>query len=221
MSIALRFNGEQFYTDLRDRLVATMDEVNAEFFRSATSGMSSDAKAASEMDHAVVEKETDFTGELGHNGLDEDYINARCHFYADAILESFGVGSLSDNGPYSQWEEYSKSPYFNKLRQGTRNIVGREAGPYTDIWGNPQVSEGGKAGQNLESKSGKPRKWYDKNGVLHELAPQHPKYMIQNAEAWIMVNRETRMERAIQTEIDRFISEMSQDPLKYFYYVEV
>lgn len=216
--IALRFNGEQFYNDLRERLVATMNDVNSQFFNVATSGMSSDARSASKKEPAVVEKTTDYNGALP-TGLDPEYINARCRFYADAILESYGIGSLADRGPRSQWDEYEKSPLFNELRKGRMNIVGRKAGPYTDIWGNQKKSKGGKAGQNLEGKRGVPRKWY-RDGKLHVLEPKRGTYAIQNAEVWLMQNRETSMERAIQRTVETFISEISADPLRYFYYVE-
>lgn len=221
MAIALRFNGEQFYTDLRERLVTVMDEINSEFFRTATSGMSSDAKSASEKDKAVLESTTDYSGDLQHSSADEEYINARCRFYTDAILESFGIGSLSDRGPYSQWEEYERSEFFNPSRKGKMNIVGRPAGTYTDIWGNTQESTGTREGQNLESKTGTTRKWYDKNGELHTLEPKRPTYKIQNAEVWLMQNRETSMERRIRTEVEKFFLELNANPLKYFYYVEV
>lgn len=222
MAIALRFNGEQFYSDLRSRLVVAMDEVNSEFFRVATSGMSSEAKSASEKDSAVVEGTTDHKGaRIGHGGGDEEYINARCRFYADAILESFGVGSLADRGPFSKWKEYEKSEFFNPARKGRMNIVGRPNDGYTDMWGNPQKSTGTRAGQNLEGKRGVPRKWYDKDGKLHVIEPKRGTYTIQNAEVWLMQDRETSMERRIKQEVELFISEMSQNPSKYFYYVEV
>lgn len=222
MPISLRFNGEQFYSDLRERLVMAMDEINSEFFRAATSGMSQEAKADSAKDRAVVEKETDYKGDLGHDGMDTEFINARAHFYADAILESFGIGSLADRGPFSQWEEYAtkKNPLFNPLRVGKMNIVGRKAGEYTNIWGEKVTSKGGKAGQNLESKTGAPRVWFDKDGTRHELAPKRGTYAIQNVEQWLMQDRETSMERRIRTEVEKFILEMSENPMKYFYYVD-
>ncbi len=205
MPIALRFNGEQFYNDLRDRLVVAMDEVNSEFFRVATSGMSQEAKLASEKDKAIVEGDTDYNGDLGHSGSDEEYINARCRFYANAILESFGTGSLSDRGEFSQWNEYEKSKYFNPARRGKMNIVGRPKGEYINIWGEEAESTGKNVGRNLE-------------GIFK---PKRPSYTIQNAETWLMQDRETSMERRIRLEVQKFIMEMNDNPLKYFYYVEV
>ncbi len=221
MPISLRFNGEQFYSDLRDRLVVAMDEVNSEFFRVATSGMSQEAKLASEKDKAVVESDTDYKGDLGHSGADQEYINARCHFYASAILESFGMGSKADTTTEPgrrAWEEYKKSPLFNDLRRG-KNIVGRKKGPYINIFGEQDESSGKNAGKNLEGL------WiHDKRmGYDVKLDPDtmHPKYMIQNAETWLMQDRETSMERRIRLEVQKFIMEMNDNPLKYFYYVEV
>lgn len=218
--IALRFNGEQFYTELRDRLVVAMDEINSEFFRAATSGMSADAKSASEKDRAVVEGETDYKGDLGHSGMDEEYINARCRFYADAILESFGTGSKADRGPFSQWEEYEKSKYFNPARKGKMNIVGRPASPnpYLNIWGEHEYTSGKNAGKNLERLDG----LYVTNpvtGLTEKIEPQRPTYAIQNTEVWLMQDRETSIERRIATEVEKFISDT--DMTKYFYYVEV
>lgn len=220
--IALRFNGEQFYNDLRERLVATMNDVNSQFFSVATSGMSSDAKSASEKEPAVVEKTTDYDGAL-QSGLNPEYINARCRFYADAILESYGIGSKADRGPRSQWEEYEKSEYFNpeRKRKGTMNILGRPASPnpYLNIWGEHEYTSGRNAGKNLERLDG----LYVTNpvtGLTEKIEPKRPTYAIQNAEVWLMQNRETSMERAIQRTVEMFISEMSANPLKYFYYVE-
>lgn len=215
MPIALRFNGEQFHTDLRDRLVVAMDEINAEFFRAATSGMSSDAKSASEKDRAVVEGETDYKGDLGHSGMDEEYINARCHFYAQAILESFGTGSKADTREgFTYWDEYKKSEFWNPARTGT-TIVGRPKGSYTNIFGEPEESSGHNKGKPIEGF------WmYDKKmGYDVKVEPQHPKYMIQNTEVWLMQDRETSMERRIATEVEKFISDT--DMTKYFYWVEV
>lgn len=219
MPISLRFNGEQFYSDLRERLVMAMDEINSEFFRAATSGMSADARAASEKDRAVVESDTDYNKDLGRNGMDTEFINARAHFYADAILESFGIGSLADRGPFSQWEEYEKSEFFNPARKGKMNIVGRPASPnpYKNIWGEEEYTSGRNAGKNLEGL-------HIKNAITgyeNLIEPKRGTYAIQRAEAWLMLDGETSMERRIQTEVDKFILEMSENPMKYFYYVEV
>lgn len=219
--LALRFNSEQFYADLRERLVVAMDALNDEFFRAATSGMSSDARAASEKDRAVVEGTTDYKGALP-TGADPEYINARCWFYADAILESYGIGSKADRGPRSQWEEYEKSDLFNPARKGRMNIVGRPASPnpYKNIWGEDEYTSGRNAGKNLERLDG----LYVTNpvtGLTEKIEPKKPTYAIQNAEVWLMQNRETSMERRIRTEIEKFIAEVNANPLRYFYHVDV
>lgn len=217
--LALRFNSEQFYADLRDRLVVVMDAINDEFFRAATSGMSSDARAASEKDSAIVEGTTDYKGLLPYSGVVAEYINARCWFYADAILESYGIGSKADRGPRSQWEEYEKSKLFNPARKGKMNIVGRPVPPnqYKNIWGETSLTSGKNKGKNLEGI-------YVTDpitGLTEKIEPVPPTYTIQNAEMWLMQNRETSMERRIEREVVKFISEASANPMKYFYHVEV
>lgn len=208
MAIALRFNGQKFYDDLKEELEKTMKALIDEFYRAATSGMSADAKADSD-NLGVTEDEL------------EHQINAQCAFYADAILESYGIGSLADTGSNSYWDDYTKSPFFNPARHGTA-IVGRPAGEYTNIWGEKETSSGTKAGQLLESKTKTPRKFFDKSkGKWVSIEPKRPTYAIQNVEVWLMQNRETSMERKIEETVIQFIQQVSQNPLEYFYYENV
>lgn len=206
MAIALRFNGQKFYDDLKEELKKTMKALIDEFYRAATSGMSTDAKADSD-NLGVTEDEL------------EHQIEAQCAFYADAILESYGTGSLADRGPNSNWDEYEKSKFFNPARRGKQNIVGRPKGNYTNIWGETEMveSSGKNAGKNLEGIW-----WIDPiTGYKVEVKPSRPTYAIQNVEVWLMQNRETSMERKIEETVIQFIQQVSQNPLEYFYYENV
>lgn len=208
MAIALRFNGQKFYDDLKEELKKTMKALIDEFYRAATSGMGADARADSD-NFGVTEDEL------------EHQIDAQCAFYADAIIESYGIGSLADIGPNSHWDDYKSSGLLNPLRTGTA-IVGRKEGEYTNIWGEPDYSTGTKAGQLLESKTKTPRKFFDKSkGKWVSIEPKRPTYAIQNVEVWLMQNRETSMERKIEETVIQFIQQVSQNHLEYFYYENV
>lgn len=224
MAIALRFNGEQFYTDLRERLVEAMNKSVTRFFNEATFRMSAEAKADSDLELAKIEGITDYFDPHNKGSAAEEYINARCKFYADAIVESFGIGSKADMGMSSYWDDYEKSEFFNEARRAKRTnaILGRKKGPYKDLWGRPAESSGKKEGQLLESKTGRPRKWKDeKTGKWIKLEPKYGNFKIQQAEAWVIKNGETYVERAIETAVEKFLIEMQQNSSKYFYYVEV
>lgn len=202
MPISLRFNGQKFQDDLRAELNKTMKSLIDEFYKAATAGMSAEAKAASK-NQGIIEDI-------------ENHVVARCAFYTDAILESYGIGSKADT---SYWDEYKESGLLNPVRNG-KAIVGRPEGEYTNIWGEPDYSSGTKEGQLLESKSGKPRKFFDaKKNKWVTIEPKYGTYAIQKEEAWLMQNRETSIERRVKETVLRFIEHVNQNPLEYFYYV--
>lgn len=128
-------------------------------------------------------------------------ITASAKFYADAILESYGLGSLADTGANSYWDEYTKSRYFNKLRTST-TIVGRPRGSYVDPWGKQHSTWGGMAGKNIEGME-----FEDKNGNLVRIEPKAPTYAIQNAEKWIIGKTDTWIERRLITAATKWIME--------------
>lgn len=205
MPISLRFNGQKFQDDLRAELNKTMKFLIDEFYKAATAGMSADAKAASK-NQGIIEDI-------------ENHVVARCAFYADAILESYGIGSKADTGPNSYWDEYKESGLLNPVRKGTA-IVGRPKGEYINIWGEPDYSSGTKEGQLLESKTETPRTFFDdRKNKWVTIGPKRGTYAIQNAEVWLMQNRETSIERRVKETVLQFIEHVNQNPLEYFYYV--
>ncbi len=62
------------------------------------------------------------------------------------ILSSYGTGENRDEyNPF--WNDYVKSPLYNKLRNGGDTIVGRAEGSYYNIFDQSEYSFGTKAGQ--------------------------------------------------------------------------
>lgn len=128
-------------------------------------------------------------------------ITASAKFYADAILESYGVGSLADTGANSYWDEYMKSEYFNPARNST-TIVGRPFGHFKDLWGNDIQTLGRFEGVNIEGWS-----WTLKDGTEVKIDPKSPTYAIQNAEKWIIGKTDTWIERRLSTAAAKWIME--------------
>lgn len=207
MPLQLHFDGNRFYNDLVDKLIITMDELNQEFYQEAVSRLKEKSKSATEIEPAILEKTSDYKNWAG-----TEFINARCKFYALAILDSYGTGSVSDDGPHSYWDDYKKSDLFNPLRQGTRKILGRPAGPYTNIFGKDAESKGRFAGMNLEGRAIHPRKARKKTELI--ISPQFPSMSIQKAEDFIIKDGETRIERRIRDVISEFFR---TEAGKYFY----
>lgn len=210
MAFSLQFDSEKFYEDLVDHLLTVMDSINQQFFKEATNGLSSDGKADSDIEKAVVEDFSDYDAATGTK-----FINARCQFYADAIMESFGTGSKSDTSEDSYWEDYrataNGSPaYFNPLRTGT-TIVGRPRGSYINIYGEQKSTFGNMAGKSIEVKDAKneeDKKW--------RVEPKSPSYSIQRAEDWSMRDGYSRkIEGKIEEAILQFIQENASN---YFYF---
>lgn len=191
MAKRLKFNWKALYNDLTTRLIAVTDELINEIYREITSKLSEKGRMDSEKEEAKLHpiKKT---------------IEASCVFYANAILDSYGVGMGADTSSESFWNVYQQMKgeefdnLFNDARTGVP-IVGRPVGAYTNIFGENEYSTGSREGQIL----------YGLNKSLSRL----PTYAIQYVEAWLMVDGQTKIERAITTEIDKFFQEGTS---KYF-----
>lgn len=192
MPISVRFDAQGFYEALKEHMIKVMNDLNQSFYKEATGGLSSDD---SEIEGAVISGSSEAANASG-----TEYITAKCRFYTDAILESFGIGSKADTGPESYWAEYTQSAAFNPKRSGS-TIVGRaketETG-YTDIWGNERVTSGRNAGKRVEG-------YPNAEGVI--ITPRDGTRSIQRAEAFFFRDGETRAERRIQEEIEQFFAE--------------
>lgn len=196
MAISLTFDAQGFYNDLIDELLSAMNDLINEFYREATSRLDSEGKADTEIIKASISDITEHDSYMPLGDVPE-YITAKCKFYADALMQSFGTGSLSDTGPNSYWDEYTKSELFNKSRNGTY-ISGRPRGSYKNIYGERQSSWGKFEGENIEG--------FEFSG-LFKIEPTPPSYSIQNAERWIIKDGKTKIERRIETVITKFITE--------------
>lgn len=120
-------------------------------------------------------------------------ITAQVFFYADAIMESFGTGSLMDMSNPAL-KDYMSSEYWNRLRSKSNPaILTRNPGEtYTDIYGVERVGGADRPGVNLE-KSWNP---------LYQ--PQAPKYSIQRMEDWYFKDG-TLMKKMLDDAIERFM----------------
>lgn len=135
------------------------------------------------------------------------HIIGRAKFLADAILDSYGVGSLADTSKDSYWDEWSTHPLFNKSRKGTA-IVGRPRGSYIDPWGKQHSTWGGMEGINIEGMT-----FENEDGSTVTIEPKSPSYAIQNAEKWIANRSDSWIERRLSVAAKKFIMENS---FKYF-----
>ena len=122
-------------------------------------------------------------------------------FYADAIAESYGIGSGADTGDFSFWNEYKSSfKWFNRARTGM-TIVGRPLGSYKDMWGNAHKSLGLFEGKNLEGIT-----FFDKElGREVTIEPVYANFAIQNAEKRFL-QHEGRVKRELDMAIDKWVS---------------
>lgn len=189
----LTFDVDACMRALVEHLVKVADALMSEFYRDATKGLSGAGKADTELVKAKYDAATQI-------------IEAKCIFYVQAILESFGTGTLADTSPESYWAEYTANPSFNSARRTSYpTIVGRSQGTYIDVWGNTRGSGGQQAGKNLEGLHLK-----DFNtGEYHQVKPISPSRSIQNAETWIIRDTETKVERRIKMECEKFLSEQA------------
>ena len=125
----------------------------------------------------------------------------QCAFYADAIAESYGIGSGVDTGDMSFWGEYKASfPWFNRVRSSTR-IVGRPIGSYKDMWGGNHKSLGLFQGVDLEGIT-----YFDKEANQYvTIQPIQANFAIQNAERRFLQDG-GRVSREIELAIDKWVS---------------
>lgn len=193
----LTFDADACIRALVERLIKVSDSLMNEFYMDATAPLSAEGKKDSEREDAKYDSA-------------KHIIESKCIFYVQAILESFGVGWNADRSPESYWNEYTQmTPTFNRARtSGT--IVGRPKGNYRDIWGEERYSEGKNEGKNLQTL----HLLDTRTGNYHQVWPSNqepwttnPTHSIKNAEAWIHRDTETKVERRIEMEVTRFLSE--------------
>lgn len=187
MAQSLVFNWQAMYQDLTELLQQVINELVDEIYREATQGMSANARTDTEKENATFEAM-------------KMQIEGSCIFYANAIIESFGMGTQADSSYRSYWREYSSgnNPLWNPARRG-KEIVGRPAGAYTNLWGEELESTGSKVGQPTGRRNGKA-----------------PTFSIQNAEVWVIKDSETKIERRIEVELSKFFAERAGS-----YFIEV
>lgn len=191
----LTFDVDACMRALVEHLVKVADALMSEFYRDATKGLSGAGKADTELVKAKYDAATQI-------------IEAKCIFYVQAILESFGTGSLADTDSVrSYWKEYTENGSFNKARNKSNPIIrGRAKGPYIDVWGTPREKENNRsAGSNLEGL----HLLDNYTGEYHQVLPIRPTYSIQKAEDWIIRDTETKVERRIKMECEKFLSEQA------------
>lgn len=171
----LVFDSNAAQKDLIKVLVNISNEIISRFFYESTEGLDGDF----DLEEAKIKS--------------RNLIASKVVFYAEAIMDSFGTGSLMDkNNPYLQ--EYIASGQWNPERNDTI-IVGRPEGEYENIFGETVTSGGFMAGVNIEG--------------FANVKP--PKYTIQNAEKWLL-KEDGYIKRYLEIELTNFIGTMG----KYF-----
>lgn len=93
---------------------------------------------------------------------------------AEALMDNYGTGSKMDlSNPLLS--EYIASDAWNRYRsRSDTTIRGRDAGSYTNVFGEIVESSGAFAGQDLEN-----RKIKSKTGGYIEIKPQDPSHAIE------------------------------------------
>lgn len=174
----LSLDYERMSIDFKNMIIDVANKSADDFWKEAKSGLK--FSDDTEMKKAELEIK-------GH-------ISSKVIFNALAILESYGTGSKMDKSNPAL-NEYFQSKFINPLRQGYE-IVGREYGPYTDIFGREVVSSGTMAGSSVENI----------------FPAKEPSYSIQNAEKWL--KQGGRINRLLNDKIKVFFSKSG----KYFTY---
>lgn len=171
----LVFDGTAFLSDAMDILRNTLSKVNNDFYAKAD-----------EPDSKISEAK-----------LSGAEIEAVCEFYADAIMDSFGTGSLMD-AENKFWDDYMSSGLYNPKRSSRPGdyIRGRPPGEYTDIYGNPATSSGKRAGIKIENQTeGKGR-----------FKPKPASRKIQNAESFLFNAGHHKLEQEVERALDAWLS---------------
>lgn len=185
-----KFDSEKFYQDLIEYMIFLVDDLAKNTFRNIKTDLSQEAKDSVEYDGTFKERFTDYEGPTSGN----EFINARIRAYALAIMDSFGTGLKMDtSSPYLS--DYMSGELWNPLRTGPE-IVGREAGEYTNIFGKQVRTKGKYAGKPVPMAVNK-----------------NPTRAIQHQEDWLIKNGETELERTIKTFVEEFIA---NNAYKYF-----
>lgn len=99
----------------------------------------------------------------------------------EALMDNYGTGSKMDlSNPLLS--EYIASDAWNRYRsRSDTTIRGRDAGSYTNVFGEIVESSGAFAGQVLEN-----RKIKSENGGYIEIKPQDPSHAIEEGMKWYM-----------------------------------
>lgn len=181
--LALNFNAEKFYTDYQQLIVEVANESIEYFYNTATSGLE-------HKDDVTVIKAMQ---------AESDIIIAKCKFYAEAIMESYGTGESMDKSNPAL-TDYMNSKFWNSLRK-SMTIVGRPAGKYLNILGEEVISTGRRAGKRISKSIPDGKK---------------PSYIIQNAEKRL-AQENNYIDRIYQRKLTDFLTNATQ----YFYNTEV
>lgn len=187
MAVSLTFDAEGCYRALIQTLIKVSDAIMEEFYNEAIAGLDAKGKEDSKKINAIWDET-------------KGYVESQCKFYANALMQSFGTGSLADTSADSYWQEYKSSRIFNPVRPGT-SIVGRKRGSYIDIYGKKHSTWGNLAGKNIEGME------FELNGEIVKIEPVAPSHSIKNAENWLLQNHQRRIEDRIEEELKRFFSE--------------
>ena len=134
-------------------------------------------------------------------------IRQQCIFYADAIVDSYGTGSLADTGAGSFWKEYAAQKGANGFNPSrtTKYIAGRPRGSYSDIWGKRHSTWGALEGLNIEGLE-----YIDsETGKLVKIEPKAASYAIQNAEKWL-TQSEGKCKRVIVAAAEKWASRLDE-----------
>lgn len=188
----LTFNDEAFFNDLLQVLKEAADECILRFYYDATSS----SKHAQEVD--LFKAEIDAAANM---------ISAKCQFYANSIMESYGTGNLMETDN-EFLQEYKNSEFWNPNRK-LNSIAGRPKGEYINIFGERVESEGSLSHLQDITQYMKDTYGIDPN--------RPPKRYIQNAERKLSQGVNGGY---VDRTIERYISAFLENATDYFYYKE-
>lgn len=173
----LYFNSERAFADYKMKIMKVADDLLDEYYAEVYN------KLKTVRGKGALEK-------LSEN--QENYLRRKVIGYADAIMDSYGTGSLMDTtNPYLP--EYKSSDIWNVAR--TSNfITGRKKGTYKNIYGATAYSKGNREGQNIEKA----------------IKPRYPSYAFQHAQIWFFQGNR------IKNVLDEVIRDYVYGMNKYF-----